>query len=199
MSIKQKLYEIADRQGGYFTTRQAIEAGFHTSHFGRKLRSLEWAREQQGIYRLTHYPVPEYPDLVIWSLWSQNRDGDEQGVWSHDTALSLYSLSDAMPSKLHMTVPLAFRRRVPIPGVLHLHHAELLENDIQLRRGYRVTTPSRTIQDIVHDDTVEDHLISQAIRQAWERGMLPSKVLFHLQEIDQPVFKRIMRIIDETI
>ena len=31
--------------------------------------------------------VPEHADLVLWSLWSRNREGLVQGVYSHQTAL----------------------------------------------------------------------------------------------------------------
>jgi predicted transcriptional regulator of viral defense system len=45
-------------------------------------------------------------------------------VYSHHTALSLYDLSDLNPSKLHMTVPMDFRRNSEIPGILVLHFAD---------------------------------------------------------------------------
>jgi predicted transcriptional regulator of viral defense system len=44
-------------------------------------------------------------------------------VYSHQTALSLFDLSDLMPSRLHMTVPPGFRRSAPIPGAIILHTA----------------------------------------------------------------------------
>jgi predicted transcriptional regulator of viral defense system len=47
---------------------------------------------------------------MLWWLWSKNREGVSQGVYRHETALSLHDLTDLMPSKLHMTVPKSFRR-----------------------------------------------------------------------------------------
>ena len=52
---------------------------------------------------------------MLWYLWSQNRQENPEGAYSHDTALSLHELSDIMPSKLHMTVPKRFRRNSRIP------------------------------------------------------------------------------------
>jgi hypothetical protein len=64
-----------------------------------------WIREHRGIYRLALFPMADRPDLVLWALWSRNRAEETEGVYSHQTALSLYELSDLNPSKVHMTVP----------------------------------------------------------------------------------------------
>ena len=52
------------------------------------------------MYRLVEFPTGEHEDLVIAWLWS-----DRAGVFSHDTALALHNLSDALPAHLHMTLP----------------------------------------------------------------------------------------------
>src|SRR5438105_4613982 len=69
-----------------------------------------WIREHRGIYRLALFPAADRPDLVLWALWSRNRNEEVEGVYSHHTALRLYDLSDLSPAKLHMTVPTHFRR-----------------------------------------------------------------------------------------
>ena len=67
--------------------------------------------------RKSHSPT----ELVTYALWSQNRRGEVQGVYSHETALAHYELTDLNPSKLHMTVPKGFRRNSELPGILDLH------------------------------------------------------------------------------
>ena len=62
---------------------------------------------------------------MLWYLWSRNRREVPEGIYSHETALSLHELSDVMPSKLHMTVPKDFRRNSMIPEVLILHRANV--------------------------------------------------------------------------
>ncbi len=171
------LFDIADRQQGYFTARQAEECGFHRAHFHRFLSSGKWINEQRGIYRLAHYPVTERPELVIWSLWSQDRAGNIQGVWSHATALDIYELSDVMPAKMHMTVPKRFRKGVPIPKLLILHFTNLSEQDVQRQQGYLVTTPFRTLLDIVADRGLSDDLITQALEEAIQKGLVSRKEL----------------------
>lgn len=172
MGNKELLFELADRQQGYFTTREAEESGYHRSHFQRYIASGEWRKELRGIYRLVRYPVTDRPELVVWSLWSRDRRGNAQGVWSRETALDIYELSDVMPSKMHMTVPKHFRKGIAIPKVLVLHYADLKEEEIRHQQGYRVTTPIRTLIDIVSDRRLSDELIIQAIRDALKVGLI---------------------------
>ncbi|MBS0622974.1 MAG: type IV toxin-antitoxin system AbiEi family antitoxin domain-containing protein [Verrucomicrobia bacterium] len=54
MSRKSCLFEIADRQQGYFTTQQAVKCGYSRTNLHRYVASGEWVKEQRGIYRLVH-------------------------------------------------------------------------------------------------------------------------------------------------
>lgn len=114
--------------------------------------------------------MPERPDLILWSLWSRNRDDQAQGIYSHQTALSIYDLSDVMPAKLHMTVPCSFRRNAEIPPILILHYDDLSADEVEEREGYRVTSPIRTLVDVRHE--VSDELFSQAFNEAKTRGLI---------------------------
>ena len=131
-----------------------------------------WIREHRGIYRLALFPTADRPDLVLWALWSRNRNEEVEGVYSHQTALTLYDLSDLNPAKLHMSVPTDFRRNSDIPGILVLHYADLPENDIQTAQGFKFTRPLRTILDLIEAGTVERNFIRQALRQAVDRGLI---------------------------
>src|SRR5260370_13641857 len=60
-----------------------------------RLARQDWLlREHRGIYRLADFHTAERPDLMLWYLWSQNRQEVLEGTYSHDTALSLHKLSD---------------------------------------------------------------------------------------------------------
>lgn len=177
MGKKDDLFEIADRQQGYFTSQQAVKCGYSRTNFHRFLASREWVKEQRGIYRLAHYPVTQHPDLVLWSLWSRNLKGEVQGIWSHETALEIYELSDAMPAKMHMTVPQNFRKWTTIPKNLVLHFADLPQAEVMTQQGYRVTTPLRTIVDIAEEGKLSLDLIVQAIQDALQKGLISRKEL----------------------
>jgi hypothetical protein len=168
----RRLFDLAEQQQGYFTTKQAKAAGFAENTHPYHVQVGNWIREHRGIYRLARFPVTERPDLALWSLWSKNRKEEVEGVYSHQTAISLHELSDLNPAKLHMTVPPNFRRNSQIPGVLVLHHIHLAESDIQSGPGYRYTRPLRTVVDLIEDDTVEKNFIRQAARQAVDRGLI---------------------------
>lgn len=131
-----------------------------------------WSREWRGIYRLTRYPFSETGQYALWTLWSMNRAGVPQGVYSHETALSFFELSDIMPSKLHMTVPKAFRRHSKTPKILILHFANISSNEIDEGDGFRVTKPLRTCLDLIAAETVSADIIRQALAQAKERGLI---------------------------
>jgi predicted transcriptional regulator of viral defense system len=171
----RRLYETAQSQQGFFTTKQAIQAGFAEKTHSYHVNVGNWIREHRGIYRLADFPTAERPDLMLWYLWSRNRKEVPEGTYSHDTALSLHELSDIMPSKLHMTVPKHFRRNSRIPEVLVLHRADLSENDIEQMQGVRVTRPLRTVLDLLQTGHVDRNLIRQAIDEAMRRGLITGK------------------------
>jgi len=169
---ERRLFEIAEAQEGFFTTKQAKAAGFAENTHPYHVQVGNWIREYRGIYRLALFPIAEHPDLVKWALWSRNRNEVTEGVYSHQTALSLYELSDLNPAKLHMTVPTHFRRNSAIPGILVLHFADLADDDVQTAQGFKRTRPLRTILDLIEADTVERAFLRQALRQALERGLI---------------------------
>ena len=109
---------------------------------------------------------------MLWSLWSHDRKGNPQGVFSHETALSIYDLSDVMPASLHMTVSPSFRKSAKIPAVLAIHRATLASDDIKVMEGYSVTRPLRTIIDVATAGTIFDDFLEQAIRQSLQRGLV---------------------------
>ena len=168
----KRLYEIAEGQQGFFTTKQAKAAGFAENTHPYHVHAGNWIREHRGIYRLASFPRGERPDLMLWSLWSRNRGEAAQGVYSHQTALSLHDLSDVMPAKLHMTVPNGFRRNSEIPRVLVLHLADLPQSEIGAANGVRVTKPMRTILDLLADGEVPPSTLQQAVREGLRRGLI---------------------------
>jgi hypothetical protein len=168
----RRLFDFAEQQQGFFTTKQAKAAGFAENTHPYHVQAGNWVRERRGVYRLALFPTADRPDLVLYALWSRNRDEEVEGVYSHQTALSMYDLSDLNPAKLHMTVPSDFRRNSEIPGILVLHYADLLESDVQAGSGFKFTRPLRTILDLIESGTVERNFIRQALRQAVDRGLI---------------------------
>jgi hypothetical protein len=82
-----------------------------------------------------------------------------------------------MPSKLDMTVSPGFQRMATIPEVLHLHRARLPERDVETMDGVRVTTPLRTLIDVIVEGAIAPELQVQAVDQAIRRGLVMRRQL----------------------
>ncbi len=176
--VNRRLHSVAAGQAGFFTAQQAKKIGFSESSHTYHVRAGHWTREARGTYRLTSFPAVLRPELVRWHLWSMDRMGRAQGVYSHSTALGLYVTPEAttadVPATLEMTVPKGFRRSATPEG-LTLHYGELRESDIAARKGYRLTTPLRTILDLAAADTMPREELSKALMGILERGLITPK------------------------
>jgi predicted transcriptional regulator of viral defense system len=171
-TVSDALFEMAEGQQGYFTAKQAAEAGYQLGSQAHHVKSGNWVRVERGIYRLARFPQSAEEQLVVYALWSRNRAGEPEGVYSHQTALSVHELSDVNPAKLHMTVPAAFRRRAKTPKVLVLHRASLDEKYIEQRQGFAVTRPLRAIADLAGAESVSRDIIEQALTEGRQRGLI---------------------------
>lgn len=169
---QKHLYELAEVQGGYFTSKQAESFGYRANKRNYHVGAGNWIRESRSIYRLALFPRPERPDLMVWWLWSRNRSGNPQGVFSHQTALSLHELTDLMPARIEMTVPKTFRRGVPIPRALRLHHADLQRDEIESIHGVPVTTPLRAILDLWQSEEVPRDVLRDALKEGTQLGKI---------------------------
>jgi predicted transcriptional regulator of viral defense system len=162
-----RLFATAVAQEGLFTTSQAAEAGYspqllvHYVHAGKAIRL------HRGIYRLVHYPAGEHEDLVAAWLWSELA-----GVISHQTALALHGLSDALPAHVHLTLPSAWRRRrLRVPEGVVLHHADVAPDDRAWFGAVPTTNPRRTLNDCAREG-LSPELLRQAAQQAVRRGLV---------------------------
>jgi predicted transcriptional regulator of viral defense system len=180
-TVSDALFEIAEGQQGYFTAKQAAEAGYQLGSQAHHVKSGNWVRVERGIYRLARFPQSSEEQLVIYTLWSRNRAGEPEGVYSHQTALSIHELSDVNPVKLHMTVPSAFRRSAKVPKILVLHRASLNEKDVEQRQGFAVTRPLRAIADLVAAESVSRDIVEQALTEGRQRGLLSVRDVVELR------------------
>lgn len=201
---QRQLYETASAQAGYFTASQAIEAGYADANHPLYVRNGDWVREHRGIYRLSQFPqTTDRPELMMWYLWSRDRSGNPQGVYSHQTALDLYEVSDLMPAKLHITVPKTFRKSQATPSVLVLHRADLDDSEISNRFFVPVTTARRTFEDLLAEQKVSIEILVPAFAESVHRGLINKRDVVAMQgnsrlgQIIEPFITEVMRTANE--
>lgn len=161
----ERLREIALDQHGFVTTREAENMGVSRVELSKMVSRGRLTRVSHGVYRVPQVAETEFDQYHQAVLWT----GLPEATLSHETALSLWELSDINPENIYLTV--APRRRVRRSGnrnyVLHL--AELGPTDMTRRHGIPVVTAHVAISQCITSGT-PTYLLQQAYEQARERG-----------------------------
>jgi predicted transcriptional regulator of viral defense system len=176
MNIKNyyhKLFEIAENQAGYFSSKQAEKIGYSRPNLLYQTEGGKFARIASGIYRITLFPNSPFEDLFIALLKSGDR-----AVVSHDSALTVYDLSDSLPGEIHITIPrTSSRRRMGIK----YHTKSITEDEITMYQGLRITAVPRTIIDLIESghDPIQ---VKKTIIEAVKRGLTTEDKLLQSAE-----------------
>ena len=160
---KQDLYQIAALQQGYFRTRQALDAGWSRAALNTAANAGEIDNIGYGLYRFAHYPATSQDELHEIQTLAPD------GTFSHETALTLFGLSDLLPRTTHFTIPPGSGFK-PRPG-LTIHHMRLAPDERVLREGLWLTSPLRTFIDAARAGSDPDQLLAAA-RQALDAAIL---------------------------
>jgi predicted transcriptional regulator of viral defense system len=171
----QSLAALAHAQGGYFTAKQAKQAGYGYRHLDYHETAGNFERVAHGLYRLPTVPPSDHDDLIRLALWSRNQKDQPQAVVSHESALVLHELSELLPDTVHLTVPPNFRKAPP-PGCV-LHKGVLSARDVEEHLGFRATTPLKTLLDVAAEGRIGQEQIDKAVRDALVRGLVARKFL----------------------
>lgn len=175
------LFEIAASQDGLFTTQQAAEAGYSPQLLAHHMGARRMVRVRRGVYRLVHFPAGDHEDLTMVWLWSE-----QEGVFSHQTALALHDLSDVLPAHVHLTLPEAWRtRRLRVPDGVVLHYGDVAEGERRWFGAVPATAPLRTLEDCAAED-LPPELLRGAARDALDRGLVIRDELTAIQAALEP-------------
>ena len=175
------LFEVASAQAGFFSTPQAAEAGYSPQLLIHYLHTRKAIRVSRGIYRLVHFPAGEHEELVAAWLWSELA-----GVVSHQTALALHGLSDALPARVSLTLPAAWRRRrFRAPADVVLHYADVPPEDRAWFGAVPATNARRSLNDCAREG-LSPELLRQAAQQALRRGLVTKGELGDVETALQP-------------
>lgn len=100
----QEIIKIAKENNGMITTAMVVAAGFSRGNIKYLVDKGMLEKSVRGVYIL-----PEAWDDEIFNL--QNRF--KRGIYSHETALFLWDLTDRTPDKYHMTFPANYNLTKP--------------------------------------------------------------------------------------
>jgi predicted transcriptional regulator of viral defense system len=185
--LRRRLYALAAEQTGYFTAAQAKRLGYSYPAQAHHVNAGNWLRVDRGIFRLSEWIPDIHDDLVRWTLWSKNR-----AVVSHETALGVYGVGEFEPPRVHLTVPTGFRMK---DDALALHKADLPDEDIVERTGFRLTTLARSLVDVAAQSP-DDEQLARAIEDARSGGTVTLRRLrARAEAIDSTAALRIERAI----
>jgi predicted transcriptional regulator of viral defense system len=163
-------------QWGMVTTRQAQSLGVDDVTLQRLRTAGLLETVRHGVHATTSSPASgARPEQAAWlslrpatPAWERPRLDPDGGVVSHRSAARLHGLGDLPDSRIELTVP---RRRTMRDPNVWLRTASLAEPDVTLLDGLPVTTPLRTIRDLLDRSTDASH-VATIVRQALEAGLV---------------------------
>lgn len=169
----EKLKRYINHYSGFFTSKHARLCGYSVQNQSYHVKQGQWERYGSGIFRDKRYPhLGQRCDLIVATLWSCDRLGIPRGVISHDSALSVHKLSTWSGHGVHLTVPKNFRRRSRCIYNVRLHYGELNDEDIDYQECFSVTTPLKTIVDLLQSTHIESIHLVDAINDALRRKLI---------------------------
>lgn len=169
--VAARVSALAARQWGLLTTAQAEAEGVTRLQLARLADAGVIERVDRGIYAP---PASIDEHTPLRSAWlslaprelAEDRltDAAATGVISHSSAASLHGLGDLLDDEPEITVS---GRKQSRRGI-RLHRAALRADEVTIVDGLPVTTPARTVADLLRDGHDPSHvaeIAGDALRQ----------------------------------
>ena len=164
MEIIEKIIKMAKENNGVVTTAMIVAAGFSRGNIKYLVDKGKLEKSSRGVYVL-----PGVWDDEIFNL--QNRF--KKGIYSHETALFLWDLTDRTPNKYHMTFPLNYNLKNPKEEDIQcaqckkeLYSLGLTEVITPGRHIVKAYSAERTLCDIL---IPRSHVNIQMVAEAFKR------------------------------
>ncbi|GAA0283705.1 Abortive infection protein AbiEi [Faecalicatena contorta] len=164
MGATEEIIKMAKGNNGTVTTAMVVAAGFSRGNIKYLVDKGMIEKSSRGIYIL-----PEVWEDEIFNL--QNRF--KRGIYSHETALFLWDLTDRTPNRYHMTFPMNYNLTNPKKENIRCVQCKKEIYDLGIEE---VTTPGgnivrvysveRTLCDILK---THSHVDIQVVTEAFKR------------------------------
>lgn len=171
LEVVSQVSQLAARQWGLLTTAQAASEGISRLHLGRLAAAGVIERLDRGIYGIPAAVDERTPMRVAWLSLDAGRFAEERlvdpvasGVLSHTSAAALHGMGDLLDDEPELSVP---GRKQSRRGI-RLHRAALAADDVTLVSGLPVTTPARTVADLLRDGHEPSHvadIVGEVVRR----------------------------------
>ncbi len=170
--VEVGLADLAAAQWGLVTTSQAQTAGVARTHLNRLAAAGVLVRLTHGVYAMRTSAGEDLLDLrCAWLTLDPTRlaadrlaDSTPTAVVSHASAAHLHGHGDLLADRHEFTVPTRKQTRRP---ELRLHRGDFLAADVTVHHGLPVTTPTRTVLDLLtahHDGEHVAGVLAGAVR-----------------------------------
>ena len=164
MGATEKIIKMAKENNGTVTTAMVVAAGISRGNIKYLVDKGVIEKSTRGVYIL-----PEVWDDEIFNLQSRFK----RGIYSHETALFLWDLTDRTPNRYHMTFPANYNLTKPkgeniqcvqcVEVLYDLGVAEVLTPGGNVVRAYSV---ERTLCDILRPHS---HVDIQIVAETFKR------------------------------
>ena len=164
MGATEEIIKMAKGNNGTVTTAMVVAAGFSRGNIKYLVDKGMIEKSSRGIYIL-----PDVWEDEIFNL--QNRF--KRGIYSHETALFLWDLTDRTPNRYHMTFPMNYNLTNPKKENIRCVQCKKEIYDLGIEE---VTTPGgnivrvysveRTLCDILK---THSHVDIQVVTEAFKR------------------------------
>lgn len=185
------LAEVSESQWGMVTSAQANARGVSHMNLTRLTESGDLIRLTHGVYRDAGAPGGEHDELR--SAWlaaeptrlASDRLQEKPGtvIVSGESAATVHGIGNLRAMRSEFTTP--SRKQTQRPDV-HYRTRILTSDDVTVREGLPVTTPERTIADLVEQRTQLDH-VGDVLRDAARKSRLDTD---RLSELLSPLAER---------
>jgi hypothetical protein len=153
-------YQVAARQAGYVTRKQALACGMTDEIIRGRLVSGLWRPLRPGVYLIQGHP-PTLRGRLLAATAALN------AVVSHESAAEIHKFPGIPTGKAVVTVPVRTTNR--FPDVVVRQSTDLTRIFVVEVEGMPVTTPIRTVIDLAPDLAAKalgrlvDHLVLKSI------------------------------------
>lgn len=178
------LAEVSESQWGMVTSAQANARGVSHMNLTRLTESGDLIRLSHGVYRDAGAPGGEFDELrSAWLAsdparlaWDRLREKPGKVVVTGESAAALHGIGTLRAMRSEFTTP---SRKQTQRADVRYRTRTLTSDDVTVREGLPVTTPERTIADLVEQRTQLDH-VGDALRDAARKSRLDTDRLAEL-------------------